>query len=215
MDWTAQIDGYCERLGPGLLAEPVNLLTNAAFLIAAAVMWRRTGPARDALAVALITVLAAIGIGSALFHSLATRWAALADVLPILIFILIYLYASNRDFLRLGRGWSLALTAAFLPYAAALAPLFGMIPGLGGSASYAPVALLILIYAAILWRRAPATARGLSLGAGLLILSLGFRTLDAPICMALPLGTHFLWHILNGIMLGWMIEVRRRHIEGR
>lgn len=215
MDWTAQIDGYCERLGPGLLAEPVNLLTNAAFLIAAAVMWRRTGPARDALAVALITVLAAIGIGSALFHSLATRWAALADVLPILIFILIYLYASNRDFLRLGRGWSLALTAAFLPYAAALAPLFGMIPGLGGSASYAPVALLILIYAAILWRRAPATARGLSLGAGLLILSLGFRTLDAPICMALPLGTHFLWHILNGIMLGWMIEVRRRHIAGR
>jgi aspartyl-tRNA(Asn)/glutamyl-tRNA(Gln) amidotransferase subunit C len=28
----------------------------------------------------------------------------------------------------------------------------------------------------------------------------------------IPLGTHFLWHILNGIMLGWMIEVYRRHM---
>jgi hypothetical protein len=25
------------------------------------------------------------------------------------------------------------------------------------------------------------------------------------------LGTHFLWHILNALMLGWMIEVYRRH----
>jgi len=211
MDWTRQIDGYCERLGPGLLAEPVNLLTNAAFLIAAAVMWRRTGPARDALSVALIAVLAAIGAGSALFHSVATPWAALADVLPILIFILVYLYAANRDFLALGRGWSLALTAAFLPYAAVLAPLFGLVPGLGGSAGYAPVPVLILIYAAALRRRAPGTAGGLALGAALLIVSLAFRTLDAALCGALPLGTHFLWHILNGVMLGWMIEVRRRH----
>ena len=42
MDWTAQIDGYCERLGPGFWAEPLNALTNLAFLIAALVMWRRT-----------------------------------------------------------------------------------------------------------------------------------------------------------------------------
>jgi hypothetical protein len=26
------------------------------------------------------------------------------------------------------------------------------------------------------------------------------------------MGTHFLWHILNGLMLGWMIEVYRRHM---
>ena len=34
------IDIYCERTGPGLLAEPVNAITNLAFLLAAAACWR-------------------------------------------------------------------------------------------------------------------------------------------------------------------------------
>ncbi len=75
--------------------------------------------------------------------------------------------------------------------------------------------LLILIYAALVRARAPDTARGLALGAGILIVSLTFRTLDRPLCDALPLGTHFLWHIVNATMLGWMIEVYRRHMAGR
>ena len=29
------MDAYCERTGPGLLAEPLNAITNASFLIAA------------------------------------------------------------------------------------------------------------------------------------------------------------------------------------
>ena len=52
---------------------------------------------------------------------------------------------------------------------------------------------------------------GLVIGAALLTLSLTFRTLDAPLCAALPLGTHFLWHILNAVMLGWMIAVYVSH----
>ncbi|WP_267895717.1 hypothetical protein [Loktanella sp. Alg231-35] len=27
-----------------------------------------------------------------------------------------------------------------------------------------------------------------------------------------PCGSHFIWHILNGIMLGWMIHVCTRHM---
>ncbi|MFC3568023.1 hypothetical protein [Paracoccus simplex] len=85
------------------------------------------------------------------------------------------------------------MTAGFIPYAAAMVPLFSMIPGLGSSASYAPVPLLILVYALLLRQRLPDTARGLAIGAGILILSLTFRTLDQPLCGALPFGTHFLW----------------------
>jgi len=37
-----------------------------------------------------------------------------------------------------------------------------------------------------------------------------------PACVDFPLGTHFLWHILNAVMLGWMIEVYHRHaLSGR
>jgi len=34
------IDLYCERLGPGIWAEPINALTNLAFLVAAFAAWR-------------------------------------------------------------------------------------------------------------------------------------------------------------------------------
>jgi hypothetical protein len=50
----------------------------------------------------------------------------------------------------------------------------------------------------------------MALGAVLLLVSLAFRTLDEPMCGRVPLGTHFMWHLLNAVMLGWMIEVYRR-----
>lgn len=205
------VDGYCERLGPGLWAEPLNAVTNAAFLIAAIVMWRRTRAGRDPLEAALIAILAAIAIGSGLFHTIAQGWAGLADVIPIAFFILGYVYAANRRLLGLRAPLAVLLTLGYFPYAAATVPLFGLIPGLGGSAAYAPVPLLILIYAALLARRLPGVACGLALGACLLALSLAARTLDGPLCAALPVGSHFVWHLLNAAMLGWMIEVLRRH----
>ncbi|NJN40478.1 MAG: hypothetical protein HC807_06085 [Gammaproteobacteria bacterium] len=32
-------------------------------------------------------------------------------------------------------------------------------------------------------------------------MSLTFRTLDRDLCAAIPLGTHFLWHLLNAVVL--------------
>jgi hypothetical protein len=204
------IDAYCERTSAAYWAEPVNAVTNLAFLIAALLVWRRTGGLP--LARALCVVLAAIGVGSYLFHTHANRLTAAMDVTPILLFILIYIYAATRDFLGLG-GWRpWVAVAAFLPYAALTVPVFAAVLPLGSSAAYAPVPVLILAYAAVLWRRRPETARGMALGALILFVSLTFRTLDGPLCDALPLGTHFLWHVLNGLMLGWMIEVYRRHM---
>lgn len=211
MDWNAAIDAYCERTGPDYWSEPVNALTNLAFLLAAAVMWGRLRGPGLAMGRALCAVLAVIGVGSWLFHTHATAWASTADVLPILAFILLYVFAASRDFLGLKPWQAGAATAAFIPYAALTVPLWQRVPGLGSSAGYAPVPVLILLFAMLMRHRDPATARGLALGAGILILSLTFRTLDEPLCTAVPLGTHFMWHILNGLMLGWMIEVWRRH----
>ena len=205
------IDGYCERLGPQYWGEPLNAVTNLAFLIAAFVMWRRLRGSDLPLARAMVAVLAAIGVGSYLFHTHAQGWAGLADVIPIGIFILLYLFAANLHYWRLPLWQAVGATALFVPYAAATVPLFATIPGLGSSAGYAPVPLLILIYAALLRRRLPQVARGMAIGAAILVVSLAARTADGPLCAALPAGTHFIWHLLNGAMLGWMIEVYRRH----
>lgn len=207
MDWTRHVDGYCERLDPSFWAEPVNAVTNLAFLVAAVLMWRRS----FGLGRTLAAVLFCIGFGSFLFHTVAQPWAGLADTMPILIFVLLYIFAANRDFWRLGLWPAVGLTLLFFPFAAATTPLFAMIPGIGGSAMYMPVPLLIALYAALLARRAPQTARGLAIGAAILLVSLTARILDAPLCALWPLGTHFLWHLLNAAMLGWMIHVWSRH----
>ncbi|MBY6115812.1 ceramidase [Mameliella alba] len=208
MDWTRAVDGYCERLGPEFWSEPVNAVTNAAFVLAAVFMWRRS----FGLGRVLCAILGVIGIGSFLFHTFAQPWAGVADVLPILVYVLVYIYAANRDFWRMGRWVSLGGGVLFFPFAALTVPLFGMIPGLGGTASYAPVPLLIAIYAVLLRHRAPATARGLAIGVVILLLSMAARTMDDPLCSLFPMGTHFLWHLLNAVMLGWMIHVWTRHV---
>ena len=212
MNWTEQIDAYCERMDASYWAEPINAVTNIAFILAALFMWRRS--AGLPLAQALCVVLFAIGVGSFLFHTHATGWAAMTDVVPSVAYILLYIYVANRAFLGLGLWGALGGVALFIPYAGMMVPAFSLIPGLGSSAGYAPVPLLIYFYALWLKDRAPETAKGLAIGATILVVSLTFRTIDLPLCDGFPMGTHFMWHILNGIMLAWMIEVYRRHVLG-
>lgn len=213
MNWTQQVDNYCERLDPGFWAEPLNAATNALFIIAALVVWAILGGKRDPGARVLTVILFVIGIGSFLFHTYATRWAGLADTLPILAFILVYIYLATRRFFDQGILGGALMVALFFPFSWSVVLLVGAVTGpLNGSLGYVPVPVLILIFAAVLWGPSPLTARGLAIGAGILILSLVFRSIDDAVCGFLPFGTHFLWHSLNALMLGWMILVMHTHL---
>jgi hypothetical protein len=212
MDWFREVNAYCERTDASYWSEPVNALSNASFFVAAFLCWRMLEGVRDAGARSLVVVLFAIGIGSWLFHTHAQVWAAVADVVPIQIFILLYLYLATVRFFTLP-WWAGALAVAlFVPYsmlvAQAVAAAFGP---LNSSVGYVPVPILIAAYGAALWRRSPDSAIGLWVGAGILAVSLFFRTIDQAVCAAFPLGTPWVWHLLNGIMLGWMILVLHRH----
>ncbi|MFO8125365.1 ceramidase domain-containing protein [Yoonia sp.] len=209
MDWFEQIDGYCERTDFTYWSEPVNAVTNLAFIIAALIFWRRS--AGVPMVRVLSAILFLIGIGSYLFHTHATVWAAMADVVPIGVFILTYLFVVNRDMVPMG-GWLAAFaTALFIPYAAALVPVLNHIPFLAISNFYWTVPILLCLYAAFL-RKRPGIAQGFLIGAGLLSLSIVIRSLDEILCDVIPIGTHFMWHVLNGVMLGWMIHVYTRHM---
>ena len=214
--WNSYIDIYCERLEPGFWAEPLNAVSNSAFLIAALIVGLGLrGPGKFEARV-LTAILAAIGVGSFLFHTFATRWAAMADVLPIAAFVLYFLYLVNRHLLEFSTIRALLATLLFIPYAPVATFAIGaVLPWVGGSAAYGSIALLIFIYSAILLRREPEAARGLIVGGSLLVVSIGFRIVDEPLCERIPSGTHIIWHILNAIMLAWMIGVMRKAIDGR
>lgn len=213
MDWFQAVNSYCERTGAGYWAEPLNAVSNAMFLVAALYCWPRTEG--DPGARVLCGILALIGIGSYLFHTHAQVWALLADVIPIQAFILVYLYLATVRFFAVPRWVGGVVVIAFIPCAALVARGLGALVGeLNGSIGYLPVPILIAAYAVALRDMAPRTARGLGIGAGLLAVSLTFRSVDIAICGAVPVGTHFLWHVLNGIMLGWMILVLVRHAPG-
>ncbi|MEL6609471.1 MAG: ceramidase domain-containing protein [Pseudomonadota bacterium] len=217
MNWSEQFDIYCERTDFTYWSEPVNALTNAAFLLAALVMaWRLSQTPLDAgrrIAWTLTGILFAIGIGSFLFHTHATQWASLADVTPIGLFILLYLFAVGLHFLRLPWWGAGLVTLAFLPYAYVTVPIFDRFPFFAVSNFYWTVPSLLILFAPfVALRGAPRTAIGMLIGAFILTISISLRTYDMPICETFPLGSHFWWHILNGVMLGWMIEVYRRHM---
>jgi len=215
--WLTPIDSYCERIDPGFWAEPLNALTNAAFLIAALhafAAWRRKG-AGDWASLWLITVTAVVGIGSFLFHTFANRWSLMADVLPIAVFIYSYFLLAMRRFIGLGLFGAIAATTLFAAFNMSFTRLwFGFFPGvsLNGSVSYIPAALaMVAVGAGCLLLKIREAAGALLLAAAVFALSLLFRSIDSAICSAVPVGTHFLWHVLNALVLGILMHAAILH----
>ncbi|MEM6306970.1 MAG: ceramidase domain-containing protein, partial [Pseudomonadota bacterium] len=211
MNWTAQSDNYCERVDLTYWAEPFNAITNAAFIIAALIMLYRLRGTGLVGGYVLTAVLAAIGTGSYLFHTHATNWALLADVAPIGLFILTYLYLVYTRYLNWPWWAGVLGTVAFAPYAAAMLPVLNALPFFNISNFYWTVPVLLFAFAPFVARTNRQTARGMVIGALILCMSITLRSLDMLLCDVFPIGTHIFWHILNGVMLGWMIEVYRRH----
>lgn len=193
------LDLYCERLSPGLLAEPLNALSNLAFLYAALTIWRTAGQRLDVRLLA--TLLAAIGLGSTLFHTFASPLTQLCDVIPIALLQLLFLHLYLRHVVAVG---PLAASACLLLYilALAVASRTGMV--LNGSLAYGPAALALLILGVIHYRL---RARYEVLYAALLfVVSLAARSVDLMLCPQWPLGTHFLWHLMNAALLAVLLR---------
>lgn len=215
----ASIDIYCERTSAEFWAEPVNALTNVSFLAAALIGWRAANRAGrlDGPMIVLIALTASIEVGSFVFHTVATRWAALADVVPIGLFIAAYLSIVLKRFFGLGWPLAILLGAGVLPAGNALSALIP--PAITGAASgstrYLPALLSLAVCGCLLAARRHPAGSAFLLAAGLFVVSLVFRSIDAPLCEALPIGTHFLWHLLNGALLAWLLLTMVRQGQAR
>jgi len=193
------IDLYCERVAAGLWAEPVNAVTNLAFVLAAFCSQRLSRSFRKQLYVRLLLLLLlAIGLGSALFHTFATRWAMLADVIPILLFQLVFLGAYAGRVMRLPwHGVSLLL----LVFLALGRVVLSMELPVNGSDSYFVPLLFLTGFGVYQFVTLKNERYLLLLAAVIFLLSLTLRSTDQTVCEYFPLGTHFLWHLLNAFVL--------------
>lgn len=205
---TTRIDIYCERTGPEFWAEPINALTNLAFVIAG--LWglaavRQRG--EDTFSVILCWWVVAIGIGSGLFHTFANEITKWADVVPIAGFTLAYTWFNLRRFMRM--EWPKAL-AIFVAFYAVAATLTALVPdwlrtASNGSTGYLPPFLALVFFGGLVIGSGNKAGWYNIAAAAIFLVSVTFRAIDPVVCDNFPIGTHFLWHTLNGLMLGVLL----------
>lgn len=194
------IDLYCERTGPGLWAEPANVLSNLAFVLAAWAIWRWRRDPRVAGSVArvLASLTLAIAIGSTLFHVFATSGTRPLDEGPIVLFQLAFLWRYGRSVLRWRAGGVVAILAGLLVTSYRARQLAH---GLNGSLPYAP-ALLLTAALGIAHARANRRDRWAMLAAAaVFVVAVFFRSIDNAVCPSFPTGTHVVWHLLAAAVL--------------
>ena len=196
---TDVMDVYCERVEPGLLAEPLNAVSNASFLLAAWAAWvlaKRTGALSAGVRV-LIALAASVGIGSFLWHTYPTSLTLILDIVPILIFIIWYIWLYARNVIGMRSVFAVGCVAAFL-LATFVAIQYSDV--LHGALVYVPSLMVPLVFGVFHASERMVARFTLLAAAGVFVAALFFRTIDNEICSVLPIGTHFLWHILIGLV---------------
>jgi hypothetical protein len=225
MSFNEHVFLYCERgSNEALFAEPLNAASNVAFFLAALaallILLRQPKKDRDADHALLIALVFLVGLGSLSFHLFADKGTMLADVVPIDLFMLVYLgFALNR-FLRVPPGWTVLLLVGFTGIMFLVGQLKCWAGGIGfpgpevtgasecmnGSLIYLPALAAMAIVGALLYERGHPAAPYILWAALIFTISVTFRSIDMAICdetlfQGRKLGTHFIWHLLNGLAL--------------
>ncbi len=201
MDLYAKIYNYCERgSSAAFWAEPLNAVSNIAF-IAASLMaaWliaqrARRGEHVGAVEVVLTIIVFIVGVGSFLFHTYATRWASYADVIPIGVFMIVYMAYALRRFMGLpwilvlvglsGFVWSLKAATTIQCAHLGLLPITDAATGrcLNGSIAYTPALAALAITAVVLALMRHKAALSIGTAAAIFLVSLAARSLDFELC---------------------------------
>ena len=192
MEWLSlPVTDYCERIDDSFWAEPLNAITNIAFILVAVFLIRRLkhhqiSPTAILDIWLLIILIVVIGIGSFFWHTLATTWAKWLDITPILLYMSIYLLSFLHRIVQLPILSSVVWLFSF--YAVNIG-LYLFVPGdmMNGSIFYLPSLLILLFLTKYDHRlRIPAT---------LFIIGITFRSVDQLICPWFSTGSHLLWHL--------------------
>lgn len=190
------LDVYKERgESKGLLAEPINLLSNLAFFAATLITMPFCRSWVDGI---LSTGISIVGIASSLYHARPCKMTLLGDAMAIIVWTIFYVFVWAHFMMSFQLPITLGVMGGFLLLSFLFIKKFGK--SMNGSADYIPVIVLLLLCGSCLWYK---YGHPHLVIAGILAsISLVFRVVDREV--HLPSGTHFIWHILNGFMMAML-----------
>lgn len=200
------IDLYCERLTDQFWAEPINAITNIAFVLAG--LWGiwRISKSFNVWSLVLSFLSIMVGIGSFLFHTYANKQTHLLDLIPIFILTLVFVFYTFSKVLRFSYIKSFLSLFIFLSVMI-LIEVFVPKTILNGSLLYFPALMTLVMVSIKIKTQNQELSQYYQQAAMIFLISLTFRTLDNEICEMIAIGTHFMWHLLNGVLLAIMIQI--------
>jgi len=225
METLLYIDLYCERNAAHFWNEPLNALSNLAFVLVAVIAWNyaRRQQLNDAWQYIVIILAGLIGAGSFLFHTFASSWAEIADIIPIWLFVFSYTLLTIYRLTQESVVKTLLIAAFILTISLTVAiytsaDLTNDTPRqplvLNGSLQYAPAVVILVIFTLAAQLRAHPIRHHLWAATGLFLVALLFRTIDQSSCnITHGHGTHFLWHIFDALMIAVLLHAMIRHMQ--
>ena len=196
---------YCERTSADIFSEPLNSLTNLAFIFISYLIFKKYKNYKNGLIFSGLIFF--IGLGSFLLHTIPSKITALIDVIFILFFIIFFLYILYKNVLK-----TKIIYALFLSFVSPVlyfylgSSLKENFPLFGDSSFYIFILLnLILIYFYLLIKNTN-FSNYILIASIIFLISIFFRIIDQVYCDINFYGTHFLWHILNSLVLFYLVR---------
>jgi hypothetical protein len=183
---------YCELSRFGAITQPINVAGNLGFLILFFISWYKIGMHGLTMSALLIF------IGSSLWHATLHPLGLVLDIVPILLWVIVYLWVISDKFIQ--KSWRILLIVIFLISALIITKVTpDIIPMRSGIFVGGSIALLTASFFAYRFNRHYAFL--LIQSCFLLTLAIIARLADLSFCDIIPIGTHWLWHLLSAFAL--------------
>jgi len=196
---------YCERTGAGLWGEPWNAVSNAAFLVASGLLlwlaYRRRAPVSAWL---LPVLLGGVGLCSLSFHTFANPLTQSLDSLSIVVFVLVGLVVVGHWMWGVRWRWAWVVAPLFAVFAVGFdVAALPLVEFAAAEVAYLPALFALAALGALALWSPELRTYGVWLveAAGVFAVSLTARAIDRPLCTVVPIGTHWVWHCLNAVVL--------------
>lgn len=192
-----------------LFSEPLNVLTSLLFVVTAFFLQRffqkthaqhRHIPHYFDLDIRiLIGMVYVIGFSSSLLHSIPNAVTEFFDVISIALFIIVFFFSVMLRILRCRMRNIILAFIAFLFFT--FSSITYLHSYMNGATSYISTMAALTMVAFYLYGRGHPSAKHFLAAGQIGIVALYLRSIDSKFCDFMPIGTHWIWHTMNAVLI--------------